>query len=135
MSTTTTIDTNEGWTFPDDNNPVPEFPTTTEPDNNWGIPPATPSPLLSAVGHPHTNDHASLHWIACYNGYCNTHRQMKNNNYYPRRGNDRRRHSHQQCDCPNTHPYELAEVIHVRHRNPRKACTDWQKGKRVCPDC
>jgi len=33
------VDTNEGWTFPDDNNPAPELPTTTEPDNNWGIPP------------------------------------------------------------------------------------------------
>jgi len=60
---------------------------------------------------------------------------MKDNNYYPRRGNDRRRRNHQQCDCPNVHPYELAEVIRLRHRNPRKACADWQKGKRVCPDC
>jgi len=60
---------------------------------------------------------------------------MKDNNYYPRRGNDRRRCSHQECDCPNAHPYELAEVIHVRHLNPRKACADWQKGKRACPNC
>jgi len=70
MSSTATIDTNEGWTFPDDNNPVPEFPAMTEPDNNWGIPPATPSPPPSAVGHPHTNDHASLHRMACYDDYC-----------------------------------------------------------------
>jgi len=27
------------------------------------------------------------------------------------------------------------EVIRVRHLKPRKACADWQKGKRVCPDC
>jgi len=135
MSTTTTIDTNEGWTFPDDNNPIPEFPTTTEPNNSWGIPPAAPSPPLSAVGHLHTNDHATLHWTACYNDYCNTHRQMKDNNYYPGRGNDCRRRSHQLCNCPNAHPYELAEVIRVRHLNPRKACADWQKGKWVCPDC
>jgi len=60
---------------------------------------------------------------------------MKDNNYYPRRGNDRRRRTHQQCDCPHAHPYELAEVIRIRHLNPRKACADWQKGKRVCPDC
>ena len=60
---------------------------------------------------------------------------MKDNNYYPRRGNNRRRRSHQQCDCPNAHPYELAEVIRVRYLNPRKAYTDWQKGKRVCPGC
>jgi len=70
MSTTATIDTNEGWTFPNDNNPVPEFPAMTEPDNNWGIPPTTPSPPPSAVGHPHTNDHASLHRTACYDDYC-----------------------------------------------------------------
>jgi len=135
MSTTTTIDTNEGWTYPEDNNPVPKFSTTTEPDNNWGIPPAAPFLPLSAVGHPHTNDHVSLHWAACYDDYCNTSRQMKDNNYYPRRGNNRCRRSHQQCNCPNAHPYELAEVICVRHLNPCKACADWQKGKRVCPDC
>jgi len=135
MSTTATINTNKGWTFPDDKNPITEFPTTTESVNNWGIPPAAPSPPLSAVGHPHTNDHASLHGMACYDDYCNTHHQMKDNNYYPRRGNDRRCRSHQQCDCPNAHLYELAEAIRVRHLNPCKACADWQKGKRVCPDC
>ena len=135
MSTTTTIDTNEGWTFADDDNPVSEFPTTTEPDNNWGMAPDAPSPPLSAVGHLHTNDHASLHWTACYNDYCNTHRQMKDNNYYLRRGNNCRRRSHQQCDYPNAHPYKLAEVIRVGHLNPNKACADWQKGKQVCPDC
>jgi len=134
MSTTATIDTNEGWTFADDN-PAPEFPTTTEPDNNWGMPPTAPSPPLSAEGQPRANDHASLHWTACYDDYCGAHRQIKNNNYYPRRGNDRRRRNHQQCDCPHAHPYELAEVIRVRHLNPRKACADWHKGKRVCPDC
>jgi len=101
MTTTTTIDTNEGWTFADDNNPAPEFTTTTEPNNNWGIPPAAPSPPLSAVEQPRANDHASLHWTACYDDYCGAHRQMKDNNYYPRRGNDRRRRNHQQCDCPN----------------------------------
>jgi len=30
------------------------------------------------------NDHASLHWTACYDDYCNTHRQSKDKNYYPR---------------------------------------------------
>jgi len=135
MTTTTTIDTNEGWTFADDNNPAPEFTTTTEPNNNWGIPPAALSLPLSAVEQPRANDHASLHWTACYDDYCGAHRQMKDNNYYPRRGNDRRRRNHQQCDCPNVHPYDLAEVIRVRHLNPRKAYADWQKGKRVCPDC
>ena len=133
MSTTTTIDANEGSTFAD-NNPIPEFPTTTEPDTNWGMPLA-PSPPLSAIGQPRPNDHASLHWTACYDDYCQAHRQMKDNNYYPRRGNDRRRRNHQQCDCPNAHPYKLAEVIRIRHLSPRKACADWQKGKRVCPDC
>jgi hypothetical protein len=144
MSTTTTIDTNEGWTFADDK-PVSEVPTTTEPDNNWGIPNATtpdewdapppaPSPPLSAVGQPRTNDHASLHWTACYNDYCGVHRQMKDNNYYPRRANGRHRHNHQ-CPCENAHPFELAEVIRNRHLNPRRACAAWRKGKRVCPRC
>jgi len=27
------------------------------------------------------------------------------------------------------------EVIHNQHLNPRKACADWQKGKRICPEC
>ena len=135
MSTSATIDTNEGWTFPNNNNPVPEFPATTEPDNNMGIPPAAPSPPPSTLGHPHTNDHVSLHWTACYDDYCNNNCHMKDNNYYPRCGKNCRRRSPQQCDCPNAHPYELAEAIHVRHLNPRKACADWQKGKQVCPDC
>jgi len=60
---------------------------------------------------------------------------MKDNNYYLRQGNDRCHRNHQQCDCPHAHPYELAEVISVRHLNPRKAYADWQKGKRVCSDC
>jgi len=70
-----------------------ELPTN-EPNNDWGIaatmtdgwsaPPAAPLPPLSAAGQPHTNDQASLHWMACYDDYCNTHRQSKDNNYYPR---------------------------------------------------
>jgi len=89
MSTTATVDTNEGWTFAGRSS-TSEFPITTsanneqtelatnEPNNDWGIaatttnrwgaPPAAPSPPLSAAGQPHTNDHASLHWTAC----CNT---------------------------------------------------------------
>jgi len=43
--------------------------------------------------------------------------------------------THRPCSCPHAHPFELAEVIRNRHLNPRKACADWQKGKRVCPDC
>jgi len=60
---------------------------------------------------------------------------MKDDNYYPQPGNDRRRRNHWLCSCHHAHPFELAEVIRNRHLNPRKACTDWQKGKRVCPDC
>ena len=134
MSTTTTIDANEGWTFAD-NNPVPEFPTTTEPDTNWGMPPTAPSPPLSAVGQPRTNDndHASLHWTAFYDDYCNIHRQSKDNNYYPR--HSRRRRRAQTCDCPLPYPNELLEVTRERHLNPVKGCADWHRGKRVCPDC
>jgi len=60
---------------------------------------------------------------------------MKDDNYYPQRGNDRRQRNHRPCSCPHAHPFELAEVIHNQHLNPRKACADWQKGKRVCPEC
>jgi len=60
---------------------------------------------------------------------------MKDENYYPQRGNDHRWRNNRPCSCPHTHPFELAEVIRKRHLNPRKACVDWQKGKRVCPDC
>jgi len=68
--------------------------------------------------------------------YCNAYRQMKDDNYYPQRGNDRRRCNHRPCSCPHAHPFELAEVrVRNRHLNPCKACADWQKGKRVCPDC
>jgi len=74
-------------------------------------------------------------WTACYDDYCGAHRQMKYDNYYPQRGNDRHRRNHRPCSCPHTHPFELAEVIRNQHLNPRKACADWQKGKRVCPEC
>jgi len=152
MSTTATVDTNEGWTFAGHSR-TSEFPTTTPADNEqakptndwdlaaqatttdgWNVPPA-PSPPLSAVGQPCANDHVSLHWTACYDDYCGTHHQMKDDNYYLQRGNDHRRRNHLPCSCPHPHPFELAEVIRNGHLNPHKACADWQKGKRVCPDC
>jgi len=114
MSTTATVDTNEGWTFTG-NNSRSKIPVTTEQLNDWGIaaqatttdrwdaPPAAPSPPLSAVGQLWTNDHASLHWTTCYNDYCGVHHQMKDNNYYPQRSNGRRR-NRQMCDCPMPHP-------------------------------
>jgi len=121
MSNTATVDTNKGWTFT--NVEQAELPTMTDNNNNWGIPdnatttdgwnapPPAPSPPVSAVGQPSANDHASLHWTACYDDYCNTHRQMKDDNYYPQRGNDRRRRNYRPCSCPHVHPFELAEVI------------------------
>jgi len=102
--------------------------------DGWNVPTA-PSPPLSAVGQPRANDHVSLHWTACYDDYCGAHHQMKDDNYYPQRGNDRCRCNHRPCSFPHAHPFELAEVICNRHHNPRKVCADWQKGKRVCPDC
>jgi len=60
---------------------------------------------------------------------------MKDDNYYLQRGNNCCRRNHWPCSCPHAHPFELAEVICNRHLNPRKACADWQKGKRVCPEC
>ena len=91
MSTITTGDANEGWTFTNGE----QANTKTEHDNNWGNPanattmdgwnaplPA-PSPPLSTVGQPHANDHASLHWTACYDDYCGAYCQMKDDNYHP----------------------------------------------------
>jgi len=60
---------------------------------------------------------------------------MKDNNYYPQRGNNRCRHNHWPCSYPHAYPFELVEVIRNQHLNPHKACTDWQKGKQVCPEC
>jgi len=60
---------------------------------------------------------------------------MKNDNYHPQRGNNCRRRNYWPCSCPHALPFELAEVIHNQHLNPRKACADWQKGKRVYPEC
>jgi len=143
MSTTATVDANEDWTFSN----TKQANTETEHDNNWGIPantttmdgwnapPPAPSPPLSTGGQPCDNDHVSLHWTAYYDDYCGTHRQMKDDNYYPQRGNNHRRCNHWPCSCPHTHLFELAEVIRNQHLNPRKACADWQKGKRVCPKC
>jgi hypothetical protein len=143
----------EGWTFAptteealQDGAPT-QFPTTTPADNDWGIPPAAtttdgwnhvpvaPSPPLLAVEQPRTNDHVSLHWTACYNDECSTHRHAKDNAYYSRCANGKYRYNHQCYDCQNAHLFELAEVIRTRHLKPRKACQDWRRGKHVCPRC
>jgi len=129
MCTTATVDTNEGWTFPNDN---PKFPTTTKPDNSWGMPPTTPSPPLSAVGQPCPDEHASLYWTACYNDYCIAHGQMKDNNYYLRQSWHRWA---QICNCPLRHRDELLRVTRERHLNSIKTCADWQRGKQVCSEC
>jgi len=143
MSTTATVDTNKGGTFTGRSR-TSEFPITTstdneqtesptnEPNNDWGIAvtttdgwglsPDTPSPPLSAAEQPRTNDHASLHWTACYDDYCNTHRQSKDNNYYPHRSRHRQATN---CDCLLPHRNELLEVTHDRHPNPVRACVDW----------
>ena len=128
MSTTATVNSNEGWTFASRSR-TSEFHITTSADNEqtelltnitnndwdiaatttdgWGAHSATPSPPLSAAGQPHTNDLASLHWTACYDDYCNTHRQIKDHNYYPRRSRRRRATN---CDCALPHPNELLVV-------------------------
>ena len=146
MSTTTTVDTNEGWTFADNNSPS-KIPVTTEQSNDWGIavqatstdgsdaPPTAPSPPLSAIGQLRTNNHASLHWTSCYDKYYGVHRQMKENNYYPQRSSGRCRRNHQMCDCPMPHPDELLHVTRKQHLNPVKASVDWHRGKWVCPEC
>jgi len=62
---------------------------------------------------------------------------MKDYNYYPQRSSGRHRHrrNRQMCDCPMPHPYELVKVTRERHLDPIKACADWHRGKRVCPEC
>ena len=130
MSTTATVDTHEGWSFADNNlTPIEqnnEWTTAQTPTTNrWGAPPPTaPFLPLSTIGQPHINDHTSLHWTACYDDYCHTHRQIKVNNYYPHQNQCCRRWVHT-CDCPLPHPEELLDVTHERRLNPAKACTDW----------
>jgi len=137
MSTTATVDTNEGWTFTDDTT-APECPTTIKQINDWGPVtqatttdgwnvPIAPLPPLSAVGQPCQDNHTSLHWTACYDDNCSTHRQMKDYNYYPQRSSSCRRHRHnrQMCDCPMPHPHELIKVTQEQHLDPIKACADW----------
>jgi len=85
------------------------------------------------VGQPRTDDHAPLHWKACYDDYCNTYHQSKDNNYYPRPS--RRRRQATNCDCPLPHPNELLEVTRERRLNPVKACANWHRGKQVSPQC
>jgi len=125
-----TIDTTEGWTF------TCEFPTTTAPDNNWGISASTTNDWdtlpTAPTPPPDTDDHASLHWTACDDDYCGIHWQMKDNNYYP--CGSHRRHP-QRCNCSLSHPEELLQITYEQRHNPQKTCTAWHKGKRVCPDC
>ena len=126
QSTAATIDTNEGWTFAkneQDNTENNDWGTAARATttDGWNVPPA-PLPPVSAAGQPHLDDHPSLHWTACYDDYCNTHRQSKDNNYYPRRSRRRRATN---CDCPLQHPNELLQVTRERRLNPAKACADW----------
>jgi hypothetical protein len=115
-------ETADGWT---------RLPTpTNDTADGWdNIPPPLPPTTFKEP------DHASLHWSHCYDDYCETHRHAKdNNNYYPHRREPRRR-GKQPCDCNHAHPRELANAIRTKHLNPRKACADWKKGKRVCRAC
>jgi hypothetical protein len=121
-------ETTDGWT----RLPTPTNNTTSGWDN---IP--SPPPLPSTVFEE--PNHALLHWSHCYDDYCETHRHAKDNhNYHPRRAEGSRRRGprrQQACECNVPHPYELANAIRIKHLNPRKACADWNKGKRVCKAC
>jgi len=130
-STAATIDTTKGWTF------TSEFPTMTAPDdNNWGIPTTTTNNWdalpTAPTPRPDTDDHASLHWTACYDNFYSVHLQTKDNNYYPCIS---RHHCPQIYDCPLSYPEELLQITREQCLNPRKACAAWHKGKRVCTDC
>jgi hypothetical protein len=121
-------ETTDGWT---------RLPTpTNDATSGWDSIPAPPPLPPTIFKEP---DHASLHWSHCYNDYCETHRHAKDNhNYHPRRAEGSRRRGprrQQACECNVPHPYELANAIRVKHLNPRKACADWNKGKRVCKAC
>jgi len=139
---TTIIDENEpseGWTLTPAPAPVHDdgwgTPAAENRPDSWEHPPAAPSPPLSAFK---PTNHASMHWTACYDDYCGIHRHAKDNNYYPHRAEAPRRRGpkrHRPCGCPHPHPFELAEVIRNKHLDPRKACADWYRGKRVCPHC
>jgi hypothetical protein len=94
--------------------------------------PATPLP-------PTTYDlHNDMHWSFCWDPYCTTHIDAKqNNNYFPGAGtaSQNQQHRNQQCDCGMKHDLELDAIIRAKHLNVRKACRAWGKGKRVCYDC
>jgi len=62
--------------------------------------------------------------MACYDDYCHTHRQKKDNNYYPRQ-NHRRHCRVQTCNCPLPYPEEIFDINCERRLNPAKDCTDW----------
>jgi hypothetical protein len=121
-------ETTDGWT---------RLPTpTNNATSGWDSIPSPP-PLPSTVFEE--PNHASLHWSHCYDDYCETHRHAKdNNNYHPRRAEGSRRRAprrQQACECNAPHSYELANAIRTKHLNPRKACADWNRGKRVCKAC
>jgi hypothetical protein len=129
-------ETTDGWT---------RLPTpTNDATSSWDSIPAPP-PLPSTIyeeptmTHSATSTHASLYWSYCYDDYCETHQHAKDNhNYHPHcaEGSRRRGPRRQQaCECNAPHPYELANAIRIKHLNPRKACADWNKGKRVCKAC
>jgi hypothetical protein len=129
-------ETTDGWT---------RLPTpTNDATSGWdGIP--APPPLPSTIyeeptmTRSATTTHASLHWSHCYNDYCEIHRHVKDNhNYHPRHTERSRRQGprrQQACECGAPHPAALANVIRAKHLNPRKACADWNRGKRVCRVC
>jgi hypothetical protein len=121
-------ETADGWT---------RLPTPTNDTTNGWDDASSPPPLPPTVFKE--PDHAALHWSHCYDDYCEIHRHAKDNhNYHPRHAEGSRRRGprrHQACECGLPHPAALANAIRTKHLNPRKACADWKKGKRVCRAC
>jgi len=105
---TVTKPDNESTGLPTHNENPNDWDITTTTTYRWGTHPAAPSPLLSTIGQPRTNDYTSLHWTACYDDYCSTHYQSMDNNNYPRQS--RRCHRAQTCDFPLPHPNKLLDV-------------------------
>ena len=107
---------------------------------------STPQPTTSGWDTPQIDEplpaqayevpHAAMSWTTCTNDYCNTHRSEKEGAYYPQPRRRRQQRTVQRgCGCTTQHDPALVDAIITRQLNPKKACTDWKKGKRLCEDC
>jgi hypothetical protein len=112
----------------------PETTVKQEREQNLGGWNRPPTPLPATTYTPQDD----LHWSFCYDDYCSTHLQAKqNNNYFPTAGSGGSTHQQQNepYSCRHEHHPELDAVIQAKHLNIGKAYQAWQRGKQVCYDC